>query len=450
MRVVIVGGGVSGLASAAFLGARGAELTVLEAGARPGGNTATLREHGFQVDQAANGWLPEPAMDRLVQLAGLGEQRVFASDAASRRYLWADGRVWPLPTSPPAFLRSGLLGWGAKLRLAAELLVPRGGHPDETVAAFARRRLGAAAVDRLVAPMVAGVFGGDAENVALDAAFPRMVALEREQRSLILAMIRLGRGGAPSGRLGTVRGGAGALPEALAARLGERLKLGVAVTGLARRGAGWQVQTDQGAVEADAVVLAVPAYATLSLLGGLDPEAAAALAAIPYAPIAVVATGWAPESFARPPDGFGALAARERGPGAVPLGALGALYTHCVFPEQAPPGHALIRVMIGGATDPASAALDEQALAGRARGAVEHLLGAPRQGPLHTWIFRHPRGIPQYTPGHLGRVAAARAAEARLPGLFLTGNHLDGVGLKDCARAAEAVAARVMGEGSRA
>lgn len=439
MRVAIVGGGVSGLATAAFLVARGAEATVLEAADAPGGNTRSQREQGYVVDQAANGWLDnEPAMDRLLGLLGQRERLVPASGVYNRRWIFADGRAHLLPSSPPAFLKSPILSWKGRLRVLLELLVPRGGGPDETVASFARRRLGQEALDHLVAPMVAGVFGGDPDHLSLEAAFPRMVALEREHRSLILAMLRLGRGGAPPGRLQTLPGGAGSLPEVLAAWLGERVRCRTRVVGLSRASAGWTVQTAEGALEADAVVLATPAWTQAALLGPLDGEAAAALSAIPYAPIAVVALAFAPGALARPPDGFGALAARG-----ADLGVLGVLYSSNIFPDQAPEGHVLVRAMVGGAVEPEAASLDDQALRGRALTALERLLGQAAP-PARAWIFRHPRGIPQYTPGHRGRVTAARAAEARLPGLFLTGNHLDGVGLKDCARAAEQVAERVL------
>lgn len=441
MRVIVVGGGVSGLAAAVFLVGHGAEVTVLEAAPAPGGNTRSTRERGFIVDHAANGWLDsEPAMTRLLERVGVQDQLVRASDRYNRRWIFADGRPIPLPGSPPAFLMSPLLTWPQKLRLIAEILVPRGHAPDETVEAFARRRLGQAAVDRLVAPMVAGVFGGDPGQLSLEAAFPRMVALEREHRSLILAMIRLGRGGAPPGRLQTLRGGAGALPEALSAWLGERVRCGVRVEGLARAGARWLVQTAEGALAADAVVLAAPASAQAALLRPHDGAAAAALDAIPYAPISVVAKAYGPDAFDTPPDGFGVLAARG-----ADLGALGVLYSSCIFPEQAPEGHVLVRAMFGGAVDPEAAGLDPQALRGRAIAAITRLLGPPRAPAMASWIFRHPRGIPQYSPGHRARVQAARGAEQRLPGLHLTGNHLDAIGLKDCARAAEAVAMAVMG-----
>ena len=441
MRVVVVGAGVSGLAAATFLAARGADVTVLEAGSRAGGNTQTTRAHGYVVDHAANGWLDsEPAMDRLLQAAGLVDQIQPASDRYNRRWIFADGVVHPLPGSPRAFLGSGLLSWSQKLRMLCEIVVSRGGHPDESVGAFARRRLGQAAVDRLVAPMVAGIFGGDADDISLEAAFPRMAALEREHRSLILAMIRLGRGGAPAGRLQTLAGGAGALPEALSAQLGARVRCGAPVDRIERLGERWRVCTPGGAVDADAVVLATPAFAQASLVDRLDPDGAAALNAVPYAPIAVVALAWPPGAFDRPPDGFGVLAARG-----ADLGVLGALYASCIYPAQAPDGHVLVRLMLGGAVDPAAAALEPPAREARAVAAVVRLLGEPRFGPAHTWQFHHPRGIPQYRPGHRARVGRVRTAEARLPGLFFTGNHLDGIGVKDCARDAERVTDAVLG-----
>lgn len=439
MRVVVVGGGVSGLMAAAFLVHQGAEVTVLEA-VRPGGNVRSLREDGYTVDAAANGWLDnEPAMGRLLALIGAQERVLPASDRYKRRWIWSEGRAHLLPGSPPAFLKSPLLSWGAKLRLLGELLTSRANTEDESVEHFARRHLGQQAVDRLVAPMVAGVFGGDPRGLALAAAFPRMAELERVYRSLILAMLRLGRGGAPSGRLNTLEGGAGALPEALVAWLGERVQQG-RVVGLERRSEGWRVRSADGGLDADAVVLACPAYAQAELVQALDADAAAALSAIPYAPIAVVALAFPPGTWADPPDGFGVLAARGED-----LGVLGVLYSSCIFPSQAPEGHVLVRAMIGGAVEPAAAGLDEQALRGRALSALERLHGPPRSAPTKTWIFKYARGIPQYAPGHLGRVRAVRAAEARLPGLYFTGNHLDGVGVKDCARAGEAVAGRVVG-----
>lgn len=437
--MLVVGSGPAGLAAATGLQARGAAVQVWEPGPRAGGNCQTDVAGGFTVDRGPNGWLDnEPAMDRLLERLGLREQVRVASAEAKRRWIAWNGALYPAPLSPPALVASRLLTVGQKLRILADLVLPRGGGPDETVAAFVRRRLGPGVLEQLVGPMCQGVYGADAEQLALEAVFPKMAALEREHRSLILAALRLGRGGAPPGRLSTLPGGAGALTAAMAARLGEGLHLGRAAVALERRGAGWRVQAEQGAEDVDAVVLACPAAAAAGLLRAHAPEAAAALHAMPYAPIAVAALSMDAAQMRPEQRGFGALLARGEDLG----GALGVLLSSCVFPEQAPPGQALLRVMLGGASRPEVLELDDQALLRRAQAAVHTLFG---WGGLELrGLYRYPRGIPVYGPGHLGRVQAARQAEA-LPGLVLCGNHLDGVAIKDCARGAEAAVQRLLG-----
>lgn len=448
MRVIVVGAGVSGLAAATFLQSAGADVGVIEAGDAPGGNVRTDRDGGRQLDRAANGWLDtEPAMDRLLQLLGLQGAPIRAGGAYSTRWIVHRGALHPAPMSPPALLRSRLLPWWAKLRLLGDLFAPRGAsgagaEADESVGDFVRRRLGALAVDRLVGPMVAGIHAGDPDLLSLRAAFPRMFELERDHRSLLLAMLRIGRGGAPAGHLVTLPGGAGALGEAMAARIGGGLRCGQPATALERRRGGWRVHTADGAEDADAVVLACPAWAQAPLLRGVEPEAAAALSEIPYAPLAVVVTAWGADAFPTPPRGFGALVAR----GEVVGGVLGTVFTSSVFPHQALPGEHLLRTIIGGAIDPEAAAAPDAELLGRVRAHLGGLLGAPRADPDLVRVYRHPRGVPRYTAGHLQRVRSCRSAEARQPGLALCGNHLEGIGVKDCARAGELAARRVLRE----
>lgn len=447
MRALVIGGGPAGLAAAVGLQAQGHEVTLWEAGAAVGGNCRTDLEDGFTLDRGPNGWLDnEPAMDRLLGLLGLREQVRVASDAARLRWIFWRGRLHPAPLSPPALLRSGLLTVGQKLRILADLWLPRGpADPDESVAAFVRRRLGAGVLDRLVGPMCLGVYAADPEQLALAAAFPRMAALEGEHRSLILAALRLGRGGAPPGRLSTLPGGAGALTAAMAARLGERVRPNTTARALERTAGGWRAHAEAAALEVDGVVLACPARAQATLLGPLDPDAAEALGAVAYTPVAVAALSMPAAQMSAAQHGFGALMARGEPMG----GALGVLLSSCVFPEQAPPGQALLRVILGGAVHPELLSLDDQALEQRARQALAAIFGW-EQGLRLRALYRYPRGIPVYGPGHLARVARARAAEARLPGLVLCGNHLDGVAIKDCARGAEAAVGRLLRTGPAA
>ncbi len=438
-RVIVVGAGISGLSAAAFLDEEGVELTVVEAGPRAGGNVRSDREDGRVLDLASNGWLDnEPAVGRLLDRVGLAGRTVPANRAHyGTRWIFADGRMHPVPMSPPAMIRTRLLGWGAKLRLLLEPFMPRGpADRDESVGDFVRRRLGQAFLDRMVGPMVAGIFAADADRLSLRAGLPRMYELEREYRSLFVAMMKLRRGGAPSGHLTTLEGGVGTLTDTLAARLGDRLRLATPVTAIERRKGGWLVHAEGGSLEADAVVLAAPAWAQAPIVRGLDPEAAAALDGIPYAPTNVLITAHPAGAWDRSPDGFGVLVARNEDTG----GVLGTVFTSNMFPEQAREGEVLLRTIVGGGIHPEAAALDDQEILARARRFHAACFGAEREGP-HWWrVYRHPRGIPQYPVGHPSTVRAVRAAQARHPGLFFTGNHLEGVGVKDCVRNGERIA----------
>jgi protoporphyrinogen/coproporphyrinogen III oxidase len=434
--VVVVGAGVSGLALATFLRARpdAPDVLVLEAAPHAGGNVRSDREGGRVLDRAANGWLSgEPAMERLLDLLELRADLVPASPAAKERFVWADGRLHPVPLGPVALARSNLFTFGEKMRMLREPFVPPGVVPDESVAAFARRRLGPAAVDRLVGPMVAGVFAGDPEALSLAAAFPRMAELERDHGSLFRAMVKLGSGGAPRGHLTTLRGGAGALGERMAERLGERVRLGCTVEAIEPAARGWRLRTTSGPFDADVLVLATPGHAQAPLLRSTAPAAADALAAIPYASIAVVMTAFPDHAFRDAPRGFGVLRARGE-----PLTSLGTLFTSRFFPHEAPAGEVFLRTMVGGALDPIDSADD--ALRTNVIRDLDRMFGIEAE-PTFTRIVRHARGIPQYTLGHERRVAMI--CEAERPDLFLTGSHLDGVGVKDCVRAGEQMAARI-------
>ncbi len=427
-RVVVLGGGVSGLAVAEHL-RHDHEVTVLEASHRAGGNIATDTVGDCLAERAANGFLDnEPAMLRLVERLGLGDDLVAATPGERFIYLAPD--LVPLPHKPPDMITSPILSWPAKLRAGLDLVMPRG-PADESVASFVRRRLGEEPLQRLVGPMVSGVYAGDPELLSLPACFASMKAMEEEHRSLLLAArARKARDFGPPGRLHSLRAGMGSLIERLVE--GVDVRLGAAVTGLRPA---WTVETADGSVQADAVVATTPAWATARLLG-FAPEAAAALAAIPYAPIAVSVSAYDTSTWT-PPEGFGALVPRGQG-----VQVLGTLFTSSIFPSHAPSDRAVLRTMLGGALAPELVELGEQALNALVDRDQRALLGHVPEA-LERRIYRHPRGIPQYTLGHLERVDRALAVEHTHPGLFLAGAWCGGVGVKDCARTAEQTAGRV-------
>jgi oxygen-dependent protoporphyrinogen oxidase len=445
-RIAIIGGGISGLATAAWLeqdhGIR--DLVVLEVSGRAGGKVASRWEEGCCLEWGPQGFLDNaPDTLELARIAGLGERLERAGDDSADRFIVRGGRPRPVPLSPPAFLTSGILPLGARLRVLLEAFAPGPPPGDESVRAFAARRIGPVAADVLVDAMVTGVYAGDPSRLSLAATFPRMAAMEREHGSLTRAMLarrRSGGGGGPAGPGGTLTtfaGGMGELSQALARGLGERLRTQAPARSIQRRPGGFEIALADGTVECERVVVATPARVSAGLLAGLAPAAVEPLREIPTAPIAMVMTAYdGPLAFGRPVTGFGILV-----PGREKLGILGTLFCHSIFPGQAPEGWLLLRTMLGGARDPGILELGDDALLARTRSALAKLFGADPE-PCRTWIVRHPAGIAQYTLGHLDRVAAAEEA-ARAAGLELAGSSYNGVSVNDCIRTARAAAERV-------
>ncbi len=475
-RVVVVGGGVAGLATAFELAERGGdglELTVLEAAPRPGGNLRTEEEGGYRVEWGPNGFLDSvPATLDLVGRLGLDDELVRADAAAARRYLFRRGRLHLLPGGPLSFFTSGMLSLGGRLRVLAEPWTrPPAPEVDESVHDFAARHLGEEAATVLVGAMVSGVFAGDARNLSLAAAFPRMAEMEAEHGSLVRAMLARGRlrraakrrheelvargeaapeltrPGGPAGPAGTLtsfRDGIEALPRALARALGPRLATGVAVRALRALPAGadsgrFRLELATGAtLDADAVVLALPAPRAAPLATGFDAELGSELAAIPSAPLAVVALAYDAAAIGGAPRGFGFLAPRDEG-----LRLLGCLWDSSLFPGRAPAGKVLLRAMIGGALDPEAAALDEAELVATVRAELQRAMGITA-APERTWLFRQRLGIAQYPAGHLARLARIEARLAAHPGLFVAGQSYRGVAMNAVIEAAAPLAARVL------
>jgi len=453
-RAAVLGGGVAGLATALGLldRARDADLplavTVFEADAEPGGHLRTIREDGWQLEWGPNGFLDnEPATLRLVDRLDLRGRLVRSSDAARIRFLVKDGRLHVLPASPPAFLKTGLLGPGAKLRVAGELFVPArrdadpAGDPadDETIYEFGVRRLGREFAEIFLDPMVKGVFGGDARRISLAAAFPRMVELERDYGGLFKALAAISKqkkkaaDAGPSGVLHSFQGGMADLIDALAAalRADDRAELRTAapVRALTRDGDAWRVDGDG---PFDLVIAAAPAHATAPALP--DPALAAEVAGIAYSPMAVITLGFRRGDVGHDLNGFGHLVpTREK------RRLLGALWTSSIFPGRAPADAVLLRCMAGGPGDPNVLDLDDDALTDLALDELRGLLDL-RARPHRRWVIRHPRAIAQYQPGHLARLRRIENRLADLPGLLLTGSSYKGISVNHCAKEAEAVA----------
>ena len=451
-RVVIVGGGLAGLGTAFFLQRARPDLqvTVLEKERDVGGKVRSSLTHGYTVDWAANGFLPNvpDTLDLVTELGLTGELRE-ADPVARERYLYKNGALHKLPASPPAFLTSNLLLPSEKLRAAAEPLLGRAHDGEESVYGFVARHFGRGVADAFAGPFVLGITAGDARELSLDALFPRFRALEREHGSLVRGLIAQQRSARQRAaenpdpntpkRLTSFRGGSGRLVETLRDTLGRAVRSNTAVTALAPTPGGYELRCGDGQkLDADTVVLATPSFVAADLISPFAPTAAAALREIPYADAHVFGLGYNRIDVPNALGGFGFLVPRGEG-----VRVLGVLYSSSIFPGQAPEGRVLLRVIAGGSVDREFAALSPGEMMAAVRRDLRVTLGVvaePEFAEHRPW----PGGIPQYRLGHLLGVEQAETALAALPGLFLTGNAYRGVGVNDTVRDARNTARKVL------
>ena len=446
-NIVIVGAGISGLAAAWFLHRKGFTVRVLEARDRVGGVIDTESVDGYLIERGPNSTMqkpggPDDALGRIVAQIGLTDRLLEAAPAARKRFVMRGRRLMALPGSPAGGIATKLFSWPAKLRLLAEPFIGRARN-EETIAEFVTRRLGREFLDYAIAPFISGVYAGDPAALSVRAAVAKIYALERDHGSLIrgaIAMRKLGKGaGMPAGRLVSFDRGMAVLPAAIAEALpAGTVETGCRVDALIRDGDVWKVRYGgpDGSKEVAArhVLLAVPAGATADLVGPLAPQAAALLRSIPYAPIVSAGLGYGREQVGHPLDGFGFLVPRVEG-----VRTLGGLFSSTLFPGRAPDGRVLLTAFIGGTLDPEAVDLDDEALAGLVGADLAAALGIEGD-PSPVRLSRYQAAIPQYTMGHLDRVAGIDEQLASLPGLHLRASWRDGVAVSDCIRNAEKLA----------
>ena len=451
-RIVIAGGGIAGLSIAFALKGKApdAEILVLERGVTPGGNIRTDVLDRYTCEAGPNGFLDNaPDTWRLIRDLKLEGRVLPSSDAARRRFIVREGRLREVPTSPVSLLTTSALSIWGKGRIALEPFARRRADEDESIHDFAARRIGSEAAGRLVGSMVSGMFAGDPRALSLRACFPRMYQMEEEHGSLIRALLatrqtRAGNAGGPAGRLTSFTGGMVELIAALTSELDGYVQTSTPVRTIRPPdGAGHEhvIETSNGPIRADAVVLAGTAADSAAIVRGFDPTLADLLGGIPSAPLAVVCLGFSAEVFDRTRglNGFGFLVPRSE-----PFRILGAVWESSVYRNRAPSGHALLRVMIGGALDRTAVELDDDQLLGVVLGDLTRIMGV-NQAPAFAHIVRHRRGIPQYVQGHLARL---REIDARLrfaPGLFLAGNSYRALSMNACIAQASGIADTVLG-----
>ncbi|WP_233415723.1 protoporphyrinogen oxidase [Streptomyces sp. N35] len=441
--VIVIGGGISGLAAAWQLRGK-ADVTVLESDQRIGGKLHTSTIGGIPVDTGAESIMAlRPEAVELAQEVGLGAE--LCDPATAPTTVWTHGRLRPMPaghvlgipTEPRALAGTGLLSDEGLERLCREEELPAGPLPRDTdisVAGYLSERIGQEAVDRLVEPMLGGVYAGRADRLSLRAAMPRLAAVAEHGGSIIGALRRVRAAGAPkAAAVQGVRGGTGRLPIAVAQASGARILTATRARELQLTGSGrWRVgaQTADGplVMEADAVILALPAYAAAELLRGHSPAAHEDLSAIQHANSAVITMAFDRSRTASLPEGNGFLVPPVDGH---VIKAASFLTNKWSWLRESAPGSFVLRVSIGRAGEDKELDVPDRHLI---RTAVSELhLAAGRMGePTSARVTRWDRSLPQYGVGHADRVERIREAVAKLPGIELSGAAYEGVGVAAC------------------
>lgn len=461
-RAVMVGAGLSGLVAARSLlaaaKAKGvdAQVTIVEALGRAGGNLMSERHEGFLIDGGPDSWVAaKPQGAALCRELGLGDDLIETIPANRRVYVAHRGGLVPLPegvvlgtpTRLRPMARTPLLSWAGKLRALFDLVLPATEIPEDvSLGELVAARIGREAVTALVEPLLAGIYAGDAWTLSARATFPQLVEMLRRERSLLKAARdaapKRHGGYVPPSAFVSLRGGVGQLVGALAASLpAGTIRYATRVTAV-RKGSSspWEVALDTGEVlAADHVVLGVAPTFAASLVREAAPGLAEALDAVPCTSAATVFFAYERRSIPHPLDATGFIVPKREG-----MRILAGTWVSSKWPGRAPEGKVLMRAFLGGVGREASLARPDEELVSEARVDVERLMKF-RAEPLFTRVFRFTRTSPLPTVGHLARVARIRAAAASAPGLHPIGSAYDGVGIPDTIKLADATGRALAG-----
>jgi protoporphyrinogen/coproporphyrinogen III oxidase len=452
--VIVIGGGISGLACAFQLKQRGIPFLLLEKSDRFGGVIQSIRQDGFLYELGPQSFTLTPPLNELIEAAGLSGE-LLRAPSRMPRYIYVGGKLVAAPMSPFSLLTTSLLDARTKWNLLTEPL--RRTHPpnpDESIAAFVRRKFGASLLDNIAAPFVSGVYAGDPEKLSLRSAFPQVHEWEKNHGSLLRGAIRKMRSRPKDSSVKKVRGicslarGVGSLFDALGAQLGDSAKLGVTVDAVIRNTSPNQERFEvrctfnnarggtarSESIAGSAVICATETAPAGAMLAPSSEQFARSFAKIPYAPVAVVSAGYRREAVGRALDGFGFLA-----PGAEGLRVLGCVWNSALFPGRAPEGQVLLTSFAGGALNPEICSWSEDRIASAIHEDLARVLNITEQ-PAAQHVHIYQRAIPQYNLMHFGIMTELYWTCGATPGLYLAGNYLAGPSMGACVERAVHVA----------
>ncbi len=437
--VIVIGGGISGLACAFRLKQRGVPVLLLEKSNSFGGVIQTVQQNGFLFENGPQSFMITPELAELIEAAGLSGELLRAAPRMPR-YIYSGGTLVPAPLSPFSLLTTPLLDARTKWNLLTEpLRRTRAANPDESIAAFVRRKFGSSLLDNLVGPFVSGIYAGDPEQLSLRSAFPLVHEWESKSGSVLRGAIkqklrsRKSKGRRNKRGLCSLNRGVGSFLHALGAQLGTSARLGVTVDTVQRNTSSDKARFEvrcggatNETLEASAVICATETTAAGRMLIALSQQFPKTFGGISYASLAVISEGYRREAIGRALDGFGFLAPRKEG-----LRLLGCVWNSSLFAGRAPEGQVLLTSFAGGATDPEICTWSEERIASTIHEELTRVLDI-REAPVARHVHIYQRAIPQYNLGHFGILTELKWICDAMPGLYLAGNYLEGPSMGSC------------------
>jgi len=457
-RTVIIGAGITGLTAAYYLQELGeADYSLLEASSRVGGKVTSFHENGFLIEGGPDSFLTQKTRTlSLCRDLGLSDQLIPSSSAQKpSTYIYSGGRMHPMPegmmlmapTMILPILRSRLLSWRGKLRMALEIFVPPSNSTaDESLASFVRRRLGSEVLDKIAAPLMAGIHAADPERLSLQSTFPMFAELEKTCGSLAAGIARKKKSKAsapasakPPSIFTSLSGGLQQLTDAISNRLdSSSVRLNCRVTSVTKESGSYRIELwDGSSISADNIVFTTPAYVTADLVQAIDPFLAAALRSIRYVTTATVSLGFKRSDLTCPLNGYGFIVPASEG-----RKISACSWSSTKFTGRAPDDSVLMRVFIGSALSEKFAEQDEEPLIELARKELREILGITAV-PTLAKSYRWRKAIPQYEVGHRARIATIEQRVAMHPGLYIAGAACHGAGIPDCVQDGINTAAKI-------
>jgi len=440
-RVIVIGGGIAGLAAAYDLKRAGVDCTIFEKRPRLGGVIETCRWENCTLDNGPDSFISQkPEALALIKEIGLSDELIGSNDHQRTTFILKKGRLVALPegvmmivpSKIMPMVKSPLLSWATKIRMGLELLRRPGKSADRSVAEFVVDHFGQETLDYLAEPLLSGVYGGDPAELSIASVLPRFLEMEAKYGSLGRAVMSAKRPPSGGSLFRTLKTGLSTFVAKLAEGLTVRHEEVEAIE------KGFRVRAGGEWIDADHVILACPAWSAALLLGGIDAELVRRLNEIPYSSSLTCSLIYRESDFDGRRAGFGFLIPkRERQRMAA------CTFVGTKFPHRAPDDRIILRCFFGGAGDEAILSESDNVILQMARGELKRILGLTA-APLHTVMSRWPRSMAQYTVGHQARVKEIKARAAAVPGLYLAGNGYEGIGIPDCVRMGRAAAQAIV------